>query len=270
MIARILTTWLLCQESHAFSPHAHRGGLNGPANQIQWGLHAGESISVNEPSSTPLDEEPATSSDIIPTEEMPTMSAPLSSLDDIGKTSILPLNDGIPSSAQEAQEDTATSYNQDAEITLSSNGNTANIGEEIFAKEKRVHVSIRYTSIPGLRPYYLTIAKKIKSSNPDVIVEKVLLPHGEDDVLEDTIFEVMVDGKVVIGKPRSKFQNVRRSGNDEVNNNKVYGMSVYISMEDLNVAIGKARKKRRPSTSYTPEDRGKAIRLEMLMKQKKA
>jgi len=134
MIARILTTWLLCQESHAFSPHAHRGGLNGPANQIQWGLHAGESISVNEPSSTPLDEEPATSSDIIPTEEMPTMSAPLSSLDDIGKTSILPLNDGIPSSAQEAQEDTATSYNQDAEITLSSNGNTANIGEEIFAK----------------------------------------------------------------------------------------------------------------------------------------
>lgn len=136
------------------------------------------------------------------------------------------------------------------------------------AQEKRVHVSITYSSIPGLRPYYLTIANKIKASNPDVIVEKVLLPHGEDDVLEDTIFEVMVDGKVVIGKPRSKFQSVRRSGNDEVSNNKVYGMSVYISMEDLNVAIGKARKKRRPSSAYIAEGRGKAIRLEMLMKQK--
>jgi hypothetical protein len=125
-------------------------------------------------------------------------------------------------------------------------------------------VTISYTSLHGLRPYYLTILKKIKESNPDVIVERIVLPYAQDDVFEDTVFEVMVDGKVVIGKSHSKYMTVRRSGNDDVANNKVFGMSVYVSMEDVNVAIGKARKKRRPSTTYTPEDREKALRLEML------
>ena len=132
-------------------------------------------------------------------------------------------------------------------------------------QEKRVNVSIRYSSVPGLRPYYLTIAKKIKESNPDVLVDKAILPTGEDDVLEDTVFEVLVDGKVIIGKPRTSFQSVRRSQKEEISNNKVYGMSVYISMEDVNVAIGKARKKRRPTTNvYVPEDRSRSIGLEML------
>lgn len=131
-------------------------------------------------------------------------------------------------------------------------------------QEKRVHVTIKFSNIPGLRPYFLTIANKIKSLNPDVIVEKQILPTAEDDVLEETIFEVLVDGKVVIGKSSAKFQPVRRSGKEEVNKNKVYGMSVYVSMGDVNAAIGKARKKRRPTTSYLPEDREKAIRLEML------
>lgn len=90
------------------------------------------------------------------------------------------------------------------------------------------------------------------------------MPTAEDDVLEETVFEVLVDGKVVIGKSSSNFQPVRRSGKEEVNKNKVYGMSVYVSMGGVNAAIGKARKKRRPSTSYLPEDREKAIRLEML------
>mmetsp|Transcript_4501 Transcript_4501/g.6860 ORF Transcript_4501/g.6860 Transcript_4501/m.6860 type:complete len:99 (+) Transcript_4501:301-597(+) len=91
------------------------------------------------------------------------------------------------------------------------------------------------------------------------------MPIVEDNKLDETIFEVLVDSKIVIGKSRSKWQNVRRSGKQEINNNKVYGMSVYVSMEDVNVAIGKARKKRRPATTvYGPEDRARSIGLEML------
>lgn len=129
-----------------------------------------------------------------------------------------------------------------------------------------MQVTIRFSAIPGLRPYYLTIAKKIKESNSDVFVEKVVLPTAEDAVIEDTVFEVLIDGKAVVGKSRGKFQNVRRTNNVSISENKVYGMSVYVSMEDVNVAIGKARKKRRPSTTgvYTPEDRARSIGLEML------
>lgn len=155
--------------------------------------------------------------------------------------------------------------NTSADVALlPTNSSSGSLAEEIIAKEKRVHVTIKYSNIPGLRPYFLTIANKIKSSNPDVIIEKQILPTVEDDVLEETVFEVIVDGKVVVGKSSAKFQPVRRSNKDEVNKNRVYGMSVYVSMGDVNAAISKARKKRRPTTSYLPEDREKAIRLEML------
>lgn len=135
-------------------------------------------------------------------------------------------------------------------------------------KEKRVHVKIRYSQTPGLRPYFLTVAKKIKLSNPDVIVEKVILPSIDDDDIENsTVFEVVVDGKIVIGKSRTKWCKVQRLGKtkDEINNNKMFGLSVYVSLEDINVAIGKARKKRRPATTvyYAPDDR-MSIRREML------
>ena len=137
----------------------------------------------------------------------------------------------------------------------------------ISTQDKRVLVTIRYSQIPGLRPYFLTIAKKIKSTNPDVIVEKAIIPVVEEKIEDTTTMEVIVDGKVIIGKSRSKWCNVRRSGKDEINNNKVYGMSVYISMKDIHVAIGKARRKRRPSTTVydAPKDQmKKQIGLEML------
>jgi hypothetical protein len=76
------------------------------------------------------------------------------------------------------------------------------------------------------------------------------------------VFEVLIDGKVIIGKSRGKFQGVRRSMKQEVNDNQVFGMSVYVSMEEVNGAIGKARKKRRPNTVYTPEDRQRSMGLE--------
>ena len=131
-------------------------------------------------------------------------------------------------------------------------------------QEKRVHVTIKCTENPFLRPYYLTVAQKIKEANPDVIVERVMVPHLDEELVEDSVFEIVVDGKVVIGKSQTQFLKVRRSSKDDINNNNVFGMSVYISMEDLNVAISKARKKRRPTTSYVNEDRNKAIRLELL------
>lgn len=235
MIPRILTILLLLQESHAFSSNVLHRTKHGQGNQIRWatqGLYA-----------EPADKGHNESS----------VSEPRGNIATLANTS-------TSSPASAAYLDAKAS-----EITQTSNNNgTNNLSEDILSKEKRVLVTISYTSLHGLRPYYLTILKKIKESNPDVIVERIVLPYAQDDVFEDTVFEVMVDGKVVIGKSHSKYMTVRRSGNDDVANNKVFGMSVYVSMEDVNVAIGKARKKRRPSTTYTPEDREKALRLEML------
>jgi len=138
-------------------------------------------------------------------------------------------------------------------------------------QEKRVPIKIRYSDIPGLKPYYLTTAKKIKDRNPDVIVEKSLVPTSEETKDEEVIFEVLVDNKVVVGKPHSKWHGVTRTGasgggKDETSN-RVFGMSVYISMEEVNEAIAKARRKRRPNSAYS-EDRRNGITLEMLRQER--
>mmetsp|Transcript_12949 Transcript_12949/g.16376 ORF Transcript_12949/g.16376 Transcript_12949/m.16376 type:complete len:360 (+) Transcript_12949:45-1124(+) len=120
-------------------------------------------------------------------------------------------------------------------------------------KEKRVPIVIRYSELQGLRSYYLTTAKKIKDSNPDVTVEKRIIPRNEEHKDEDTVFEVLVDNRIVVGKGQCKWQGVTRSASGKDNDNKinqVFGMSVYISMQDINEAIAKARRKRRPSTTY--------------------
>lgn len=110
----------------------------------------------------------------------------------------------------------------------------------------------------------MTIARKIKQKYPDVIIEKTVLPIREDDTKkrEDIVFDVLVDGKVVVGKPNTKWHHVRRSGKEDIKNNKVYGMSVYLSMGDIDTAIAKARKKRRPSTVYS--DDIKTVGLQLL------
>mmetsp|Transcript_12950 Transcript_12950/g.16377 ORF Transcript_12950/g.16377 Transcript_12950/m.16377 type:complete len:382 (+) Transcript_12950:45-1190(+) len=120
-------------------------------------------------------------------------------------------------------------------------------------QEKRVPIVIRYSELQGLRSYYLTTAKKIKDSNPDVTVEKRIIPRNEEHKDEDTVFEVLVDNRIVVGKGQCKWQGVTRSASGKDNDNKinqVFGMSVYISMQDINEAIAKARRKRRPSTTY--------------------
>jgi len=101
------------------------------------------------------------------------------------------------------------------------------------------------------------------------------------------VFEVLVDGRAVVGKAETKRQSISRgsdggggassSGNgggigagggspvDLAN-----GISVYVSMGEIDQAITKARRKRRPSTTYSQqgEEIGSvgvsAIRLEVL------
>lgn len=135
-------------------------------------------------------------------------------------------------------------------------------------QEKRVKVTIRYSASSGLRPFYLTVADKIKSYHPDVLLERRVVPKVGSDAGEGLIFEVLVDGKVIVGKKKTMILKVRTSsssssankdkGDDEETRrenqsgevNFAGGRSIFISMEKLEQELVKARKKRRPSTMY--------------------
>jgi len=110
--------------------------------------------------------------------------------------------------------------------------------------KKRVPVTIRYSPSTGLKPYYLTVAKRVKDQYPDVLIERVEI-SGEDGGGGETIdgessgagtFEVIVDGKIVV-------RNNQRAGNDN-------GGSIFVSMTEMDLAIARARRRRRPSTAY--------------------
>lgn len=62
-------------------------------------------------------------------------------------------------------------------------------------QDKRVTVSIQYSGESGLKPYYLTVAKKIKKAHPDVIIERKILPSYGGE-MEEPNFEIFVDGKI--------------------------------------------------------------------------
>ena len=139
-------------------------------------------------------------------------------------------------------------------------------------KEKRVKVTIRYSAAAGLRPFYLTVASRIKSTHPDVLLEKRILPPSTNDATE-SIFEVVVDGKTVIGKKKVKMLKVRASSsssssrNDNEDDNTSTkdkneatdsdidgGRSIFVSMEKVEQELIKARKRRRPSTMYKSKE----------------
>lgn len=122
-------------------------------------------------------------------------------------------------------------------------------------QDKRVVATIRYTE--GLKPYYLTAAQKIKASHPDVVIEKRILPSissgGSEAASDSKVFEVLVDEKLVVGN------NPKRSRKGDG--------SVYVSMQEMDLAISKARRKRRPTTLYGEDPSNNAgVRLEMLRK----
>eukprot|EP00970_Alexandrium_tamarense_P015749 scaffold5469_cov175-Alexandrium_tamarense.AAC.10 len=141
--------------------------------------------------------------------------------------------------------------------------------------EKRVKVTIRYSADAGLRPFYLTVASQIKNTHPDVLLEKRILPPvGSDAGGEQSVFEVVVDGKTVIGKKKTKLLKVRtssssssqRSDEDEddgsgkkdkhegTDSHIAGGRSIFVSMEKLEQELIKARKRRRPSTMYKSKE----------------
>lgn len=111
-------------------------------------------------------------------------------------------------------------------------------------------VSVRYSAESGLKPYFLTVAKRVKDTFPDVLLERVILPKVEvgesgfdaKSAFAGSIFEVLVDGKVVVRTA---------PGRKGVQSNE---MAVFVSMEELDAAISRARKRRRPSSVYGEGD----------------
>ena len=114
-------------------------------------------------------------------------------------------------------------------------------------QQKRVVVTFRFTDLPYLRPYYLTFASKLKRRHSDLFIEKRVLPVVDGSA--SPVFEVLVDGKIVIGDSQSRERHVP-GGKVDVQNTQ----SVFVSMEQLGHAVSKARKKRRPSTLYGAEE----------------
>lgn len=100
--------------------------------------------------------------------------------------------------------------------------------------DKRVILTIRYSGEAGLKPYFLTLANKLKLLYPDVVIERRILADVEEDGDEPT-FEVLVDGKIIIG--RGKKQRAEDNS------------AVFVSMHELDLAIAKARRRRRPSST---------------------
>jgi hypothetical protein len=111
-------------------------------------------------------------------------------------------------------------------------------------QEKRVVVTFRYTDVPYLRPYFLTVASRLKKCHADILIEKKKLPLVDSNA--HPIFEVLVDGKMVVGAQGSTRQERILAGRVDVDKTQ----SVFISMEQLGTAIAKARKRRRPTNGY--------------------
>jgi hypothetical protein len=112
----------------------------------------------------------------------------------------------------------------------------------ITMQNKRVVVTIRYSANSGLKPYFLTMAKKLKTSHPDIIIERRILPKESGG--EPIIFEVIVDGKIVVGKSgRTRKAKVARIESTQ-------SKSIFVSMAEIDIAISRARRKQRPTTVY--------------------
>ncbi|KAL3937383.1 MAG: hypothetical protein SGBAC_007511 [Bacillariaceae sp.] len=127
-------------------------------------------------------------------------------------------------------------------------------------QSKRVPVSVRYSEKSGLRPYYLTVAKKIKEAYPDVVLDKIILPKVEasgmdnnNHSIEGATFEVVVDGKIVVRWPS-------RKGSFGEN------IHVFVNMHEVEAAVCRARKRRRPQTVYGEDDSD--ARLKGILKNK--
>lgn len=133
-------------------------------------------------------------------------------------------------------------------------------------------------------------------AHPDVLLEKRILPRagGDGPSGGETVFEVIIDGKTIIGKKKTKLlkvssrmssrassvgdddeggsSSIMESGDKKKRNGSggkrreygdgraipdvaAGGRTIFVSMEKLDQELVKARKKRRPNTAYkTKED----------------
>jgi len=113
-------------------------------------------------------------------------------------------------------------------------------------QEKRAVVQVRYSEDAGLKPYFLTVAKKLKASHPDVIIERQILSKMDKNTdADEPTFEIVVDGKVVVGNGKGRPRKAKISRMDMLK-----GRSIYVSMADLDLAICRARRRLRPTTVY--------------------
>tara|TARA_B110000971_G_scaffold216374_2_gene251311 strand:- start:301 stop:795 length:495 start_codon:yes stop_codon:yes gene_type:complete len=111
-------------------------------------------------------------------------------------------------------------------------------------QSKRVVVTIQYSSGCNLRPFFLTAASKLKVSNCDVFIEKIVLPGITFDRTHLPIFNILVDGKALPNMNKGSLGLVRGSDNTE-------DYFVFLPMTEINTAIARARRRRRrDSTVY--------------------
>jgi len=178
---------------------------------------------------------------------------------------------------------TDTDTNTDTNINMPLIAQQLNFEKFMNMQDKRVVVTIRYSGDSGLEPYYLTVGKKIRSSHPDVLIEKRILPASLDHHMMQNsgsgnsergnknnrpTFEILVDGKVVVGKSATMPQRLVTQSEDTTG-----GISVFVSMEEMDMSISKARRKRRPTNNnhnnnnlYGQGTEESAMRLRMLTK----
>jgi len=147
-------------------------------------------------------------------------------------------------------------------------GNDENDEDQTVSSSSRtVPVTIRYSAESGLKPYYLTVAKRVTDLYPDVVIESVEVQSDNDNgnsnknnhkktdddtnnnsnnnnsnnkngsggngASSSSTFEVIVDGKIVVRKSRREHDTG----------------SVFVSMNEVDVAVVRARKRLRRSSS---------------------
>jgi len=112
-------------------------------------------------------------------------------------------------------------------------------------QEKRVVVTIRYSEASGFKPYFLTLAKKLKASHPDILMERRIFSVADHDDKETLgIFQVLVDGKLVLP------QQQRERSSTKFSLATAARPMIFVSMQEMELAISRARRRRRPSTAY--------------------
>mmetsp|Transcript_31677 Transcript_31677/g.36361 ORF Transcript_31677/g.36361 Transcript_31677/m.36361 type:complete len:320 (+) Transcript_31677:103-1062(+) len=177
--------------------------------------------------------------------------------------------------------------NRQARIYSSMNGvqqnidttyDTNNNDDDENQNKKRVPVTIRYSTESGMKPYYLTVAKRLKDLYPDVIIEPIEVKsfdgfkttknnnngngsstrsvggggangnNGQEKVDENmasTIFEVIIDEKTIIRK------TIRANTHDNSG-------SIFVKMSEIEMAVTRARKRRRPGPATVYSENNEA------------